>query len=200
MLDCHAKVWATGDEPHAAITRRGTIPSPASVDQTGSQPRMSESRCRAKLHGIFKQAQRHSRDGRFFLLVGGPARLVSSQIARLSSFGIVVLSGALSPDFDLNSSTVCNVLRGWITHGNIAAVWMTQPFVSCLLEVCQQEAIAGVYADLHNDKARHLHAASKNLALRQVPVDLCAFGFPFKKTVDVEKSLRSSLFEAGSTV
>ena len=27
-------------------------------------------RCRAKLHGIFKQAQRYSKDGRFFLLLG----------------------------------------------------------------------------------------------------------------------------------
>ena len=64
-------------------------PLSASVDQTGSQPLVvSESRCRAKLHGISKQAQRHSRDGLFYLLVGGPARLVSSQIARLSSLGI----------------------------------------------------------------------------------------------------------------
>ena len=185
-VDCHAKIWATVDEPHAAIARRGTTPSPASADQTGSQPRiMSESRCRAKLHGIFKQAQRHSRDGRFFLLVGGPARLVSGQIARLSSLGIVVLSGVLSPDFDLNSSTVPTCLVVWVTHGDIAAVWMTQPLAlstgSCLLEACQQAAIAGVHEDLHNDIARHLHAATKNLAVRQVPADLCAFGFPFKK-------------------
>ena len=48
-VDCHAKVWATVDEPHAAIAGRGAKPSPASVDHTGSQPRiMSESRCRAK--------------------------------------------------------------------------------------------------------------------------------------------------------
>ena len=150
-VDSHVKVWATGHKPHAAIARRGTNPSPASVDQTGSQPRViSESRCRAKLRGIFKQAQRHSRDGRFFLLVGGPARLVGGQISRLSSLGIVVLSGVLSPDFDLNSSTVRNVLRGWITHGDIAAVWMTQPFalstVSSLSKACQQATIAGVYA------------------------------------------------------
>ena len=40
IVDSHAKVWATGDKPHAAIARRGTTPSPTSVDQTGSQPRM----------------------------------------------------------------------------------------------------------------------------------------------------------------
>ena len=78
-----------------------------------------------------------------------------------------------------------NVLRGWITHGDIAAVWMTQPLalstVSSLLEACQQAAIAGVHADFHSDTARHLHSASKNLAVRQVPVDLCVFRFPFKK-------------------
>ena len=102
------------------------------------------------------------------------------------------------PIFDLNGSTVRNVLRGWITHGDIAAVWMTEPLalstVSSLLEASQQTAIACVYADLHSDTARHLHSASKNLAVRQVPVDLCAFGFPFKKkTVDVVYSLRSSI-------
>ena len=178
-VDSHAKVWATGDKPHAAIARRCTTPSSASVDQTGSQPRMiSESRCRAKLHGIFKQAQRR-RDGRLFLLLGGPGRLVGCQIAPLSSLGIVVLSGVL------NSTAVRNVLRGWITHGDIAALWMTQPLalstVSSLLEACQQAAIAGVYADFHSETARHLHAACMNLAVRQMPVDLCAFDFPFKK-------------------
>ena len=99
--------------------------------------------------------------------------------------GIVVSSRVLSPDFDLDSSTVRNVLRGWITHGDIAAAWMTQPLalskVASLLEAFQQAAIAGVYADFHSDTARHLHAASKNFAVRQVPVDLCAFGFIFQK-------------------
>ena len=72
---------------------------------------------------------------------GGSDQLVGSQIARLSSLGIVVLSGVLSPRFDLNSSVVRNVLRGCISHVDIAAVWMTQPLasstVSCLLEACQ---------------------------------------------------------------
>ena len=53
-----------------------------------------ESRCRAKLHGIFKHAQRQSRDGRFSLLLGGSDQLVGSPNARLSSVGIVVLSTA----------------------------------------------------------------------------------------------------------
>ena len=89
------------------------------------------------------------------------------------------------PIFDLNGSTVRNVLRGWITHGDIAAVWITEPLalstVSSLLEACQQAAVLGVCADLHSDTARHLHSASKKLALRQVPVYLCALGFPFMK-------------------
>ena len=109
-VDSHGKVWATGDKPHAATARRGTTPSSASVDQTGSQPRMTpESRCRANRNvtaGVVG----------FFLLMGGPARLVGSQIARLSSLGV------LSPDFGLNNSTVRNVLRGWITHGDMTAV------------------------------------------------------------------------------
>ena len=66
---------------------------------------------------------------------------------------------------------------------------MTQPLalstVSSPLENCQQASVVGFYAELHSDTARHLHGASKNLAFRQVPVDLCAFGFPFKKRFDV---------------
>ena len=148
---------------------------------------ISESRCHAKLHGIIKHAQRQSRDGQFLLPLGGSDQLVGNQIARLSSLGIVVLSGVLSPEFDLNSSIVRNVLRGWVSHGDIAAEWMTQPAdlstVSCLLEACQQANVVGFYAELHSDTARRsfVHCDSKNLALQQVPVDLCAFGFPFKK-------------------
>ena len=66
-----AKVWATGDKPHVATALWRSATSSARVDKTGSQQCMiSESRCRAKLHGIFKQAQRHSKDGPFFLVVG----------------------------------------------------------------------------------------------------------------------------------
>ena len=141
----------------------------------------SESRCRAKMHGIFKHAQRQSRDGQIFLRLGGSDQLVGSQIARLSSLGIVVLSGVLSPGFDLNSSIVRNVLRGWITHGDLAAVWMTQPLawctVSCLLEACQQANAVGFYAELHCDTIRgsFVQCASNNLVFLQVLVDLCAF-------------------------
>ena len=66
----------------------------------------------------------------FFLLTGGSNQLVGNQMARLSSLGVVILSEVLSPDIDLNSSAVRNVLRGWIAHGDIAAVWMTQPRTS----------------------------------------------------------------------
>ena len=92
---------------------------------------ISESRCRTKLHGLFKQAQRHSKDGQFFLLLGRTDHLVGRQIARLSSLGKVILSEVVSPSFDLNSSIVRNVLRGWIAHGDMADVWMTQPLVHC---------------------------------------------------------------------
>ena len=98
------------------------------VDKTGLQSHViSKPRCRAKLHGIFKQAQRQSRDGRFLLLVGGYGQLVGNQIARLSSCGVVILSEFLSPDFDLNSFTVRNVLRGWIAPGDVAAVCFDSP-------------------------------------------------------------------------
>ena len=106
----HATVWTTGDEPHVAAAQWRSATSSTSVDKTGSQSCMiSETRCRAKLHGIFKQAQRHSKDGRFFLLLGRCDQLVGSQIARLSALGIVILSEVLSPSFDLNSSIVRNV-------------------------------------------------------------------------------------------
>ena len=65
-----------------------------------------------------------------FLLVGGYDQLVGNQIARLSACGVVILSEFLSPIFDLNSSSVRNVLRGWISHGDVAAVWLTQPLTS----------------------------------------------------------------------
>ena len=73
-----------------------------------------------------------SRDGRFFLPVGGYGQLVGNQFARQSSFGMVILSEILSPNYDLNSSTVRSVLRGWIAHGDVAAVWLTQPLTSFL--------------------------------------------------------------------
>ena len=114
-----AKVWATGDKPHVAAAQWRSATSSARVDKTGLQSCMiPESRCRAKLHGIFKQAQRRSKDGRFFLLLGRSDQLIGSQVARLSSLEIVILSEVLSPGFDLNSSIVRNVLRGWIAHGD----------------------------------------------------------------------------------
>ena len=72
---------------------------------------------------------------------------VGSQIARLSSLAIVVLSGVLSRKFDINSSTVRHVLRGWVTHGDVTAVWMTQPLssitISRLLETCREANVVG---------------------------------------------------------
>ena len=43
---------------------------------------ISGSRCRAKLHGIFKNAQRQITDGRFFLFLGHSDQLVGNHIAR----------------------------------------------------------------------------------------------------------------------
>ena len=80
-----------------------------------------------------------------------------------------------------------NVLRGCITHGDTAAVWMTQPSalstVSCLLEACQQTNVVGFNVELHSDTPRRsfVHCASKKLVFLQVAVDLCASGFPFRK-------------------
>ena len=67
----HAKGWTTGDEPHVAAAHWRCATTSARVDKTDSQSRMiSETRCRAKLHGIFKHAQRQSRDGWVVLLFG----------------------------------------------------------------------------------------------------------------------------------
>ena len=123
----------------------------------------------------------------FFMLLGGSHQLVGSQIARLSSLGIVILSEVLSPGFDLNSSIVRNVLRGWIAHGDEAAVWMTQPQTSstaaCLLKACHQENVVGFYAELSSDTPRQSLVlwATNNFVFQQVPVELCAFILPFKK-------------------
>ena len=70
------------------------------------------------------------------------------------------------PVFDLNSSTVRNVLRGWIAHGDIAAVWMTQPLASstasCLLETCLQANVVGFFAELNSNTTRQsfVHCAN----------------------------------------
>ena len=144
-------------------------------------------RNRAKLHGIFKQAQRWSKGGRCFLLLGRFDQLAGSQIARQSSLRIVILSEVLSPGFDLNSSFVRKVLRGWIAHGDIAAVWVTQPLTSStaafLLFACHQANVVGFYAELSSVTHRQslVHWATNNFVFQQVPVDLCAFGLPFKK-------------------
>ena len=118
------------------------------------------------------------------------ADLISSsviEIARLSSCGVVILSEVLSPDFDLNSSTVRKVLRGWIAHGDTAAVWMTQPLTSstaaCLLKACHQANVVGFYAELISNTNRQSfeHCVNSNSVFQQVPMDLCALGLPFRK-------------------
>ena len=130
-------------------------------------------RNRAKLHGIFKQAQRWSKGGRCFLLLGRFDQLAGSQIARLSSLRIVILSEVLSPGFDLDSSFVRKVLRGWIAHGDIAAVWVTQPLTSstaaCLLNACHQANVVGFYAELSSVTHRQslVHWTSNNFVFQQ---------------------------------
>ena len=158
------------------------------VDKIGFQSRViSQPRCRAKLHGIFKQAQRQISDGRFFLLVGGYDQLVGNQIARLSSCGVVILSEFLSPNFDLNSSTVRNVLHGWIAHGDVAVVLLTQPLTSstaaCLLKTCHQANVVSFHAELiHNTVSQSFeHWVNSAFGFQREPVDMCAFGLPFRK-------------------
>ena len=88
--------------------------------------------------------------------------------------------------FDLNSSLVRNVLRGWNAHGDIAAVWMTQPLTSftaaCLPKACHQAKVVGLFAELSSDTPRQslVHWATNNCVF-QLVLDLCAFGLPFKK-------------------
>ena len=114
---------------------------------------------------------------------------VGGQIARLSFSGIVILGEVLSPGFDINSSIVRNVLRGWIAYGDIAAVWMTQPQTSstaaCLLKACHQANVVGLYAELNSDTPRQSlkRWATNNFVFQQVPVYLCAVGLPFRKRV-----------------
>ena len=96
------------------------------VDKIGLQSRMiSQPWCRAELHGD---------------------HLVGNQITRLSSCDMLILSEFLSPNFDLNSS---NVLRGWISHGDVAVVWLTQPLTSStapsLLKTRHQAYVVGFY-------------------------------------------------------
>ena len=158
--------------------------------------RMSRLLCDAMLHSIFKHAQRQSRDGWFFLRLGGSDQLVGSQIARLSSLGVVILSEVLSPGFDLNSPIVRNVLRGWIACGGIAAVWMTQPL-----------ALSTVVWKLFN-KRKLLVSLRSSTATRLVSL-LCfskcwwmcvCFWLADQETFYAVLCQRSGTLEAGSTL
>ena len=106
---------------------------------------------------LYFQTCSASKQRYFFLLLGGSDQLVGNKIARLSSCGVVILSEVLSPDFDLNSSTVRNVLRGWIAAGDKAAVWMTLPLTSstaaCLLKACHQANVVGFYAEQQHESS-----------------------------------------------
>ena len=99
----------------------------------------------------------------------------------------MILSEVRSPEFDLNSFTVRNVLRGWIAHGDMAAVWMTQPptlsAAACLLPTCHQTNVVGFYMELISNTNRQSfeHCVNSNFVFQQVPVDLFAFGLPFRK-------------------
>ena len=123
----------------------------------------------------------------FFLLVGGYDQLVGNQIAPLSSCGVVILGEFLSSNYDLKSSTVRNVLRGWIAHGDVAAVWLAQTSTSfaatCLLKTCHEAHVVGFYAEhIHNTVSQSFeHCVNGAFGFQQAPVDMCAFGFPFRK-------------------
>ena len=106
-----------------------------------------------------------------------------------------MLSEVLSPGVDLNSSIVRNVLRGWIAHGDVAALWITQPLAlstaSCLLEASHQANVVGFFAGLSSDTTFQSLAqcANSSFAFQQVPMDTC--------TVLCQ---RSDTHEAGSTL
>ena len=102
------------------------------VDRTGLRSHViSKLRCRANSHGIFQTSStaKQKMVGFSCLLAG----MISSSVIRLHvclQCGVVILSEFLSPNFDLNSFTVRNVLHGWIAHDDVAAVWLTQPSTS----------------------------------------------------------------------
>ena len=99
----------------------------------------------------------------------------------------MILNEVLSPGFDLNNSIVRNVLRGWIAHGDIAAVWMTQPLTSstaaCLPKACLLANVVGFYPELNSDTPRQSlkHWATNNFVFQRVPMVLYAFGLTFNK-------------------
>ena len=113
--------------------------------------------------------------------------LSANQIAHFSSFGVVILSEVLSPSFNLNSPIVRHVLRDWIAHGDVAAVWTTRPLalstVSCRLEACHQANVVGFFAELRNDTTCQslAHCVNNKFVFQQVPMDMCACGLTFKR-------------------
>ena len=113
---------------------------------------------RSETNGIAERAVRRGKESTSAVLLQSGLnenwwagdQLVGNEIARLSACGVVILSEFLSPNFALNS-TVRNVLRGWIAHGDVAAVWFTQPLTSstaaCLLKTCHEANVVGFYAE-----------------------------------------------------
>ena len=98
----------------------------------------------------------------------------------------MILSEVLSPGFDLNSPIVRNVFRGWIAHGDVVALWITQPLAlstgSCLLEACHQGNVVGFFAGLSSDTSwQSLAAPTVAFLFSKCRWTCVLFGLPLKK-------------------
>ena len=60
---------------------------------------------------------------------------------------------------------------------------LTSSTAACLLKTCHQANVAGFYAELNSDTNRQSleHCANNNFVFQQVPVDVYAFGLPFRR-------------------
>ena len=68
------------------------------------------------------------------------------------------------------------MLHGWIAHGDVAALWITELF-------CHQANVGGVFAGLNSDTTWQSLAqcAENTFAFQRMASDMCAFGSPFRK-------------------
>ena len=81
VREARSAVEGNVEVAHGAISRRLPASASSRSENSCSQAHMiSEALCRAKLHGVFKNAQRQSKDGPFFLLLGLSDQLVANQL------------------------------------------------------------------------------------------------------------------------
>ena len=88
---------------------------------------MSGKEIKAKLKRLLREAAKKGKSGKVILeLFAGKGRIAAA-VRRAGKHGALALDIALGVWGDLKNKFVLQVLRGWITSGRIAGVWLAFP-------------------------------------------------------------------------